>query len=391
MKKLSERTIDLTQSDIRAITAMVQSVNGINLGQGICDIPVPDLIKTGAKRAIDADKSTYTNYAGIDRLRQSILQKVRSYNGLPVESVDEVLVSAGSTGAFVTAIFALLDPGDEAVLFEPFYGYHRNLLGLTGANVHCVPAKNDSWEPDFEALRAVITPKTKLVVLCTPGNPSGKVWRREELEEFLRILEEHDLWAVTDEIYEYMVYDGRKHVSLAALPDAYRRTITLSGFSKTYNMTGWRLGYAVGPKDILNKMGLLNDLFYVCAASPLQHGVARAFEMDDSYFEALQREYTMKREAMCEALEACGFRVLWPEGSYYVMVDVRPLARLRPGFEDGVTACKTLIEDAGVAAVPGNSFFEKPESGRYYLRFCYAKKFRVLNEACRRLVDSYAS
>jgi aminotransferase len=391
MKNLSRRTLDLAQSDIRAISALVQSVNGINLGQGICDMPVPDLIKTGAHLAIDSDKSTYTNFAGIDRLRQSILRKARSYNGLPAESIDEVLVSAGSTGAFVAAIFALLDPGDEAVLFEPFYGYHRSLLGLTGANVRCVPTKANTWDPDLDALRSVITPQTKLVVLCTPGNPSGKVWRREELQELLGILEEHDLWAVTDEIYEYMLYDGCKHVSLAALPEAYDRTITISGFSKTYNMTGWRLGYAVGPKDIMGKMGLLNDLFYVCAPSPLQHAVARAFEMDDSYFDALHRDYTKKRQRMCETLEACGFGVSWPEGSYYVMADVRPLSQLRSGFEDDATACKTLIEEAGVASVPGNSFFENPENGRPFLRFCYAKEFRVLNEACQRLLDTFAT
>lgn len=389
MKQLSRRTLDLAQSDIRAITSMVQAVNGINLGQGICDMPVPEPIKAGARRAIDDDHSIYTNYAGIRRLRSAIRQKAVHYNSLPVASDDEVMVSVGSTGAFVAAIFALLDPGDEAILFEPFYGYHRNLLGLTGAGIRYVPHE-EGWGLDFDALRAAITPRTKLVVVCTPSNPSGKVWTREELATLLEILETHDLWAVTDEIYEYMVYDGRSHVSLGSLPDAYRRTITISGFSKTYNMTGWRLGYAIGPEHILGKMGLLNDLFYICAAAPLQHGVAEAFEMDDSYFDDLQRTYEAKRRLMCETLEACGFRVPWPEGAYYVMADVRPLAERRGGFEDDRTACKTLIDEAGVATVPGNSFFEHPESGRHFLRFCYAKEMPVLEEACARLKDAYA-
>ncbi len=389
MKQLSRRTLDLAQSDIRAITSMVQAVDGINLGQGICDMPVPDPIKSGARRAIDANRSTYTNYAGIEPLRAAIRQKAVRYNGLPVESDEEVIVSAGSTGAFVTAIFALLDPGDEAILFEPFYGYHRSLLGLTGARIRYVPHR-DGWGVDFDALRAAITPKTKLIVVCTPGNPSGKVWTRQELATLLDILEEHDLWAVTDEIYEYMVYDGRRHVSLASLPGAYCRTITISGFSKTYNMTGWRLGYAVGPGEILATMGLLNDLFYICAAAPLQHGVTEAFRMNDDYFEDLHRTYAAKRTLMCETLEACGFDVQWPEGAYYLMADTRPLARRRPGFEDDRTACRTLIEEAGVATVPGNSFFEHPESGRNYLRFCYAKEMEVLEEACVRLKEAYA-
>lgn len=389
MKQLSRRTLDLAQSDIRAITSMVQAVDGINLGQGICDMPVPEPIKAGARRAIDEDHSIYTNYAGIRRLRSAIRQKAVQYNGLPVVSDDEVMVSVGSTGAFVAAIFALLDPGDEAILFEPFYGYHRNLLGLTGARIRYVPHRDD-WGVDFDALRAAITPHTKLVVVCTPGNPSGKVWSREELATLLEILEEHDLWAVTDEIYEYMVYDGRAHVSLGSLPDAYRRTITISGFSKTYNMTGWRLGYAIGPEQLLGKMGLLNDLFYICAAAPLQHGVVEAFEMEEAYFEDLQRTYEAKRQLMCETLEACGFAVLWPEGAYYVMADVRPLAERRAGFEDDRTACRTLIDEAGVATVPGNSFFEHPESGRHFLRFCYAKETPVLEEACARLKDAYA-
>lgn len=390
MKALSRRTLNLAQSDIRAVTGLVKAVDGINLGQGICDMPVPKPIKEAACRAIDENRSVYTNYAGIENLRSAIRRKAALYNGLPVESDDEVMVSAGSTGAFVAAIFALLDPGDEGILFEPFYGYHRNLLRLTGAGVRCVPSGGEEWTIDFDALRAAITPKTKLVVVCTPGNPSGKVWTPGELQTLLEILEEHDLWAVTDEIYEYMVYDGREHISLGSLSGAYERTITISGFSKTYNMTGWRLGYAVGPREILAKMGLLNDLFYICAAAPLQHGVEAAFEMDDTYFDEMRRDYAAKRTLMCETLETCGFRVPRPQGAYYVMADIRPLASRRGGFEDGEIACRTLIAESGVAAVPGNSFFERPDHGRHWLRFCYAKEGPVLEEACRRLRETYA-
>jgi aminotransferase len=205
----------------------------------------------------------------------------------------------------------------------------------------------------------------------------------------LEIMEAHDLYAITDEIYEYMTYDGREHVSLASLPGAYERTVTLSGFSKTYNMTGWRLGYAVGPEAILGRTGLINDLVYICAPSPLQHGVAEAFDMDPLYFDEMLAAYTKKRTLMCETLERCGFAFTWPEGSYYVLANFEQLSKTRDGFEDDQAACDTLIREAGVAAVPGNSFFADPEDGKYFLRFCYAKQLPILEEACRNLLDAF--
>lgn len=390
LKPLAQRTESLRQSDIRAITLLLGEFDAINLGQGICDMPAPDPIKHGAQAAIDEDHSIYTSYAGILPLRKAILEKARDFNRIPVGSEDEIVVSAGSTGAFVTAIFALLEPGDEVILFEPFYGYHRNLVMLTGASPRFVPTRGDGWELDFDELRRAITPKTKALVVNTPSNPSGKVWSRAELEELLEIMEEHDLYAITDEIYEYMTYDGHEHVSLASLPGAYERTVTLSGFSKTYNMTGWRLGYAVAPYPVIEKMGLLNDLFYICAPAPLQYGVAEAFEMSGAYFDAMLRDYTTKRRMMCEALEAAGFRVSRPQGAYYVLADFTPLAALRTGFEDATAATQTLIREAGIGSIPGTSFFNDPEHGRYFLRFCFAKEFPVLEEACERLKRAYA-
>lgn len=389
MKSLSERTRSLAQSDIRAITMMVDAVDGINLGQGICDMPTPDPVKEAAKQAIDEDRSIYSGYAGIRRLREAILHKVQAYNGLPATSADEVMVGVGSTGAFVTAMFTLLEPGDEVILFEPFYGYHRNLLQLLPATLRYVRTEGPDWTIDFDAVRRAVTPKTKAVVVCTPGNPSGKVWSRAELETLLEILQAFDLYAITDEIYEYMVYDGRPHVSLASLPGAYERTVTISGFSKTYNMTGWRLGYAVAPEPIIGKMGLLNDLFYICAPTPLQHGVSAALEMDDAYYHTMLADYTQKRQMLCDALEQIGFDVSWPQGAYYVMAHFERFARTHPGFEDDRAACETLIREAGVGSIPGNSFFADPADGRYYLRFCFAKEFPVLEAACRQLLDAY--
>ncbi|MEM1096087.1 MAG: pyridoxal phosphate-dependent aminotransferase [Bacteroidota bacterium] len=391
MKPLATRADGLRQSDIRAVSVLVNAVGGINLGQGICDMPTPDPIKQAAKAAIDGDRSIYSHLAGIRPLRERILAKVQAYNGIPATSPDEVMVSVGSTGAFVSACFALLDPGDEVILFEPFYGYHRGILPLAGAVPRFVRTQRPDFAVDFDALRATLTPKTKAIVVCTPNNPSGKVWTRDELTTLIAIAQEHDLYLITDEIYEYMVYDGREHVSLASLPGAYERTVTLSGFSKTFNMTGWRLGYAVAPPHLIEKMGLLNDLFYICAPTPLQHGVAAAFDMSDTYYTEMLDAYTAKRQLLCETLEAIGFELAWPQGAYYVLANFEQLAKTQPGFEDDHAAARTLIDRAGVGTVAGNSFFADPADGRYYLRFCYAKEMPVLEGACQRLRDAFGT
>ena len=390
MKPLATRTDALRQSDIRAVTFAVNRVNGINLGQGICDLPTPDPIKQAAIEAIEGDRSIYTAYNGIRRLRAPILEKVQTFNRLPAKNDAEVMVSVGSTGAFVSAVLTLCEPGDEVILFEPFYGYHIGILKLFGITPVAVPLSRKEWTVDFEALEAVITEKTKAVLVCTPANPSGKMWTEDELATLLNLLQKHDLWAVTDEIYEYMTYDGRRHVSLASLPGAYERTITLSGFSKTFNMTGWRLGYAVGPEEVIAKMGLVNDLVYICAPAPLQYGVADALPMDETYYDQMLADYAVKRALMCETLEACGFDVTWPEGAYYTFANFERLSKDRPGFSDDREATNTLIETCCVACVPGNSFFANPEDGRYFLRFCYAKEMDVLEDACGKLRGAFS-
>lgn len=385
MKPLARRTGPLEHSDIRAVTKAVNRVDGINLGQGICDLPMPDPIKAAARQAVADDKSVYTSHRGLASLREEILEKVRSFNGIPCSGPDEIVISAGATGAYTAAILALCDVGDEVILFEPFYGYHRNLLEIMGVEVRYVPLHGVEWSIDFSELEKTVTDRTKAVVVNTPANPTGKVWSRAELEQLAGVLDKHDLYAVTDEIYEYMTYDGQEHVSLAALPGAYERTVTISGFSKTYNMTGWRLGYAVAPPRLIEPMGLLNDLIYVCAPTPLQHGVEAAFSMDDDYFRELAADYRERREIMCETLQDIGFEAPRPDGAYYAMANFRDLSNRLEGFADAEQASETLIEQAGVAAVPGPSFFRDPEDGKYYLRFCFAKEVEILEQACDRL------
>jgi aminotransferase len=387
---LADRAVSLEQSDIRAVTQQVEEVGGINLGQGVCDLPTPEPIKARAHQAIRDDESIYSHYAGIEPLRRAILEKEKAYNDVPATFPEEVVVGVGSTGVFVAAAFTLLEEGDEVILFEPFYGYHRNILELTGATIRYVPLGGPESTFDRAAMEEALTPDTKAVVVNTPANPSGKVWTRDELSTLVEILQAHDLVALTDEIYEYMLYDGAEHVSLASLPGAYERTITISGFSKAYNVTGWRLGYGVAPAPIAEKMGLMNDLFYICAPRPLQHAALAAFEdLDESYIEDLQSDYATRRTLMCETLEDIGFDVPWPDGAYYVLADFEPLAATHDGFANDKAACDTLIDEAHVGSVTGRSFYRDPSDGRFQLRFCFAKEIPVLKQACEQLREAF--
>ena len=384
------RARPLEQSDIRSVTRRVEAVDGINLGQGICDLPTPQPIKARAQQAIEEDRSVYSHHAGIESLRRAILDKVQRENGIPASHPEEVVVGVGSTGAFVSAAFTLLEEGDEVVLFEPFYGYHRNILELTGATLRYVPLGGPDSTFDPGAMKEAMTPDTKAVIVNTPANPSGKVWTPDELTALLDVMQAHDLVAITDEIYEYMLYDGAEHVSLASLPGAYERTVTLSGFSKTYNVTGWRLGYGVAPAPIAEKMALMNDLLYICAPRPLQHAALAAFdEMDASYFEQLRADYAERRQLLCETLEDIGFDVPWPEGAYYALADFSALADRRAGFADDAAACDTLIDEAHVGSVTGQSFYEDDADGDTELRFCFAKEMPVLRQACEQLRDAF--
>ncbi|MEX2601340.1 MAG: pyridoxal phosphate-dependent aminotransferase [Balneolaceae bacterium] len=385
MKKLSDITKHLKQSDIRAVTAQINDVNGVNLGQGICDLPTPEPIRQAANHAINQSRSIYSYYGGIEELRSFILDKAVQFNRLPAETTDQVMVGNGSTGSFVTAVFTLLNPGDEVILFEPFYGYHSNILKIRDVVQRTVTLEPPAWSINFNALESAITPKTKAVILNTPTNPTGKVWSKEELLRLVELVRHHDLFLLTDEVYEYMTYDGHQHISPASLPGAWDRTVTLSSFSKTYNMTGWRMGYAIGPEEIIEKMGLMNDLFYICAPTPLQYGLLGAKQLGEGYFTEMRRDYSEKRELFCSTLEEIGFDVHWPQGAYYTFASFKPLAGHVNGFEDDQQACRTLIERAGVGSVPGSSFFTNPEDGRYYLRFCYAKTMKELKTACRGL------
>jgi len=376
--QISDRVRNVVQSDIRRMSRECERVGGINLGQGICDLPsIPELIE-GACEAISSSKSTYSKFEGIDVLREKIARKCERFNGFSVDAASQLVVTIGSTGGFATATMATLNPGDEVILFEPYYGYHLNTLRIQGVEPKFVPLSAPDWAIDFDALRAAFTPKTRGIVVCTPSNPCGKVFTREELEKIGTLAREHDAWVYTDEIYEYIVYDGRKHVSIASIEACRDVAITISGFSKTFSVTGWRIGYVAAPSRIAGPIGLVNDLFYVCAPTPLQWGIARALDIDDGYYTSLAADYEKKRDMLADALREAGFTPYVPQGAYYM------LAEVPEGTGDDKQAAQALLEEARVASVPGSAFYAS-DRGKNLLRFCFAKDFDALEEACRRV------
>ncbi|MFQ5670391.1 MAG: pyridoxal phosphate-dependent aminotransferase [Acidobacteriota bacterium] len=374
----ARRIQGLAQSDIRRMSLECARLGGINLGQGICDQPVPDRIKEAATTAIRADQSIYSPYPGIEPLRRKIARKMEDYNGIRCDPATQVVVTVGATGGFVAACLAAVNPGDEVVLFSPFYGYHLNILKLCGATVRFVALHPPDWDFHREDLESAFSGRTAAVVVNTPSNPCGKVFTRDELAFIGSLCRRHDALAITDEIYEYILYDGRRHVSMGSLPGMEDRTLTLSGFSKTYNMTGWRLGYAVGPVAWMEKIGILNDLLSICAPTPLQHALVEAFHSPPSYYRGMGQDYARKRDMTLEACRAAGLAPFSPQGAYYLLADVSSL-----GLPDDAAAARFLLEKAKVATVPGGSFYADPAEGRQQVRICFAKQEADLREACR--------
>lgn len=377
--RLSERSGSIAQSEIRSMTRACNAVGGINMAQGVCDLEIPKEVIDGAKRAMDEGINTYTPTEGLPRLRQAIADKMKRLYDVAIES-NQVLVSDGATGAFYTACMALLNPLDEVILFEPYYGYHRSTLLSIGAVPTYVRLEAPQWNLDITALEAAVTSKTRAIVICNPANPSGKVFTREELERIGTFAESHDLIVFADEMYEHFLYDGAVHVTALSVPSLRDRCVVLSGFSKVFSITGWRLGYAIAPIHVIEAMAQLNDLIYVCAPAPLQIGAAEGLEkLGDGYYAELSRIHQHKRDIFCDALCDAGLNPSVPNGAYYVMTDVSNVS----GNDDFEKAME-ILERTGIASVPGRAFYHD-DAGRNMVRFCYSKPFDVLEEAAERI------
>jgi aminotransferase len=370
----------LRQSEIRNMTLECTRVGGINMSQGVCDTPVPEAVQRAAQAAIAEGHNIYTRYDGVPELRRAIAKKLAAQNGLQFTGEGDIVVTSGSSSAFYGACLAVLDPGDEVILFEPYYGYHADTLTAVGAEARYVTLRPPDWSFDAADVERAVTPRTRAIVVNTPTNPCGKVFSRAEIESIADVAERHDLFVLTDEIYEHFVYDGRRHLSPAAFPRLAPRTITIGGFSKTFSITGWRIGFSAADRNFAERLGFINDLIYICAPAPLQMGVARGLELlGEDFYEHLCADYQRKRDKFCAALDAAKIPPFVPQGAYYVLADMHRL----PG-KTAKERVMHLLEHAGVASVPGSAFYRGGE-GDTLARFCFAKTDTDLDEACRRL------
>ena len=376
---LSERAARTIQSEIRVMSIECEKVKGINLAQGVCDTEVPETVRQGAKQAIDGGINSYTRSDGLKEIRDAIAAKMARFNGIQCDPETEVIVNSGSTGSFYAACMALLNAGDEVILFEPYYGYHLNTLLAVGAVPRFITLRAPEWNFSPDDLEQVISPRLKGIMINSPANPSGKVFNRQELEWIAAFAKKNDLFVFTDEIYEYFVYEG-EHISPATLPGMWERTITMSGYSKTFCITGWRIGYTIAHRKWVQAMSYFNDLVYVCAPAPLQAGVAKGIrELPESFYQQISEEYIQKRDLLCGTLTEIGLTPSVPKGAYYVLADASSLP--------GATAKEKtmyLLRETGVASVAGSAFYHG-SGGENLVRFCFAKTDAELAEACRRL------
>jgi aspartate/methionine/tyrosine aminotransferase len=380
-RHVSERSTRFTESVIREMTRLCNQVEGgVNLAQGFPDFPAPQVLKEAAAAAVLGDLNQYAITWGAPTLRRALAAKMQRFTGLDYDTETEMTVCCGSTECMAATMLALVDPGDEVIVFEPFYENYGPDAVLCGASPRFVRLREPDWRFDPDELEAAFGNRTRAIVINTPNNPTGKVFTRAELETIAALCRKWNVVAITDEIYEHIVYDGAEHVPMASLEGMRERTVTISGISKTYSVTGWRIGWCLAPAALTSAIRKVHDFLTVGAPAPLQEAAAAALDLPPSYYEGLARSYGEKRDYLVPALEAAGFRAFQPRGAYYVMTDISGF-----GAGDDVRFARALVREAGVAAVPGSSFYSKPEHGRQRLRFHFARRRATLEAAVLRL------
>lgn len=382
---LSDRVEHFTESVIREMTRQAMQYGAVNLAQGFPDFPAPAEIKEAAQSAVAADVNQYAITWGAKNLRNAIARQMKIWQNIEVDPEKEVTVCCGSTEAMISTLLAVCNTGDQVVIFEPFYENYGPDSILSGASPKFVKLRppqqeNGEWTFDEKELRRAFATHTKAIILNTPNNPTGKVFTRAELELIRDLCVEFDVLAITDEIYEHILYDGTEHISIASLEGMQDRTVTINGMSKTYSVTGWRVGWAVAPERVTNAIRKVHDFLTVGAPAPLQEAGAAALSLPSSYYEKLAEGYRVRRDRLTPALNAAGFKCFRPRGAYYVMTDISAF-----GFADDVSFAKHLVQNIGVAAVPGSSFYRDPRDGARQVRFAFCKKPETLDDAARRL------
>jgi aminotransferase len=362
---------------LRRVTVAVQKVGGINLGQGTCQLPVPELVLAAAERALRAGYNRYTLPCGLLETREAIAAKLSTFNQFVVDPNTEVAITPGVTGAFEAVCRALLEPGDEVVAFEPYYPY----LVRTGVRVRYVTLEQPGWRFNPESLRKAITSRTKFILVNTPSNPTGKVFSRTELEMIGRLCDEHNLLLVTDEMYEYMTFDGHRHLSAAAIPELKDRTITMGGYSKTFAVTGWRVGYIAASSALITLFSRVIDETYICTPAPFQHALATVLrELPSEFYDELGAKYARKRDFFASILSEIGFDVCIPQGAYYLVADFQRAFGSMPSYDFVLK----MIDEAKIGAVPSNDFVTAPAKANW-VRFCVAVEDDVLTQAAEQL------
>jgi aspartate/methionine/tyrosine aminotransferase len=380
VRTTARRTHGFTESVIREMTRVARECGAINLAQGFPDFPAPALLKDAACEAIRRDENQYAITWGAPSLRDALVEKYRSWYGLDVDGDREVTVTCGATEAMAAVMLAVVDPGDEVVVLEPFYENYGPDAILSQATPVFLGLEPPDYRLDADRLRAHVTPRTRAIVLNSPNNPTGRVFGEDELATVAEVCRSQGILAITDEIYEHILYEG-SHVPLATLPGMKDRTITVSGASKTFSVTGWRVGTIVAPPPLTEAVRKVHDFLTVGAPAPLQEAVAKGMRgLGQEYYATMAAEYRERRDVLVAALQDAGFRCQPPEGAYYVLADFSALSR-----EDDTTFAKRLAREAGVASVPGSSFFSDADRGRSLVRFAFCKQVETLRTAGERL------
>ena len=375
------RTVSFTESVIREMTRLAHIHGAVNLAQGFPDFAAPADLKEAACRAINDDQNQYSITWGVKNFRQAIADKYRRWHGLELDPEREITVCCGATEGMIATLLAVTNPGDEVIVFEPYYeNYHPDTL-LCGAIRRIVSLRTPTWTFDPDELRQAFNSRTKAIIINSPNNPTGKVFGRAELELIAALCEEHDCLAITDEIYEHILFDGATHIPPITLPNMRHRSVLINSMSKTYSVTGWRVGWVIASPDLTASIRKVHDFLTVGAATPLQQAGVHALGLPGDYYAHLSTDYVARRDAIVAMLTRTGFKPFVPSGAYYVMADISAF-----GFPNDQAFAAHLVENIGVAAVPGSSFFENASLGSQLIRFCFCKKFETLAAAEERLM-----